>query len=147
MHNLIINNASIVTPDEVIHHGSLLVENGTISIISRKPFNSELYPFDCIEAGGKYLLPGIIDLHTDAIEVEICPRPAADFPIEVAFRELEKRMCGTGITTVFHSMHLGSREYEKDFRSKYSRQEVLPKYTKPARNDRSSTIKFTCATK
>jgi len=127
MKNLIINNASIVTPNEVIHNGSLLVENGTITFISRKPFNSELYPFDCIEAGGKYLLPGIIDLHTDAIEVEICPRPAADFPIEVAFRELEKRMCGTGITTVFHSMHLGSREYEKDFRSKYSRPEVFAK--------------------
>ncbi len=127
MNNLIINNARIVTPEEVKANGSVLIENGKIVEIASKPFNSGLFGYNSIEANGKYLLPGIIDLHTDAIEVEICPRPAADFPIEVAFRELEKRMCGTGITTVFHSMHLGSREYEKDFRSKYKRPEVFKK--------------------
>ncbi len=125
MNNLIINNAHIVTPTEVIANGSVLVENGKIVRISESSFNSSIYTQEVIEADGKYLLPGIIDLHTDAIENEICPRPAADFPIHVAFRELEKRMCGNGITTVFHSMHLGSREYEKDFRSKYSRMEVF----------------------
>lgn len=125
MNNLIINNARIITPYKVITNGSVVVENGKITEVSdiSKLNNSSNHKI--IDAGGKFLLPGIIDLHTDAIDLEICPRPSADFPIEIAFRELEKRMCGVGYTTVFHSLHLGSREYEKGLRSKYSRMEVF----------------------
>jgi alpha-D-ribose 1-methylphosphonate 5-triphosphate diphosphatase len=125
MNDLIINNACIVTPAEVIKNGSVVVVNGKIVEVSDSTKTNDSPNFQRIDAGGKYLLPGIIDLHTDAIDLEICPRPGADFPIEVAFRELEKRMCGVGITTVFHSMHLGSREYEKELRSKYSRMDVF----------------------
>ena len=125
MNDLIINNASIVTAREIIKNGSVVVENGRIVEVSDSLKTNHSKMFQVIEAHGKYLLPGIIDLHTDAIDLEICPRPGADFPIEVAFRELEKRMCGVGITTVFHSIHLGSREYEKDLRSQYTRMNVF----------------------
>lgn len=125
MSNLIINNAHVVTPNEVIENGWIAVENGMIVDVAASPIINSSKKFQVIEADGKYLLPGIIDLHTDAIDLEICPRPSADFPIEVAFRELEKRMCGVGITTVFHSIHLGSREYEKGLRSKFSRMDVF----------------------
>jgi len=76
------------------------------------------------DAEQQYVLPGIIDIHTDALEAEIIPRPGADMPIKVAFRELERKMNGCGFTTVFHSLHLGYKTAEYGSKSKYSRQHV-----------------------
>lgn len=120
----IIKNAHIVTPHEVIPGGSLVIENGLIKDIIYHS-SSGTSSNDTIDANGYYLIPGIIDIHTDAMDLEICPRPTADFPIEVAFRELEKRMCGCGYTTVYHSIHLGSRMYENALRSKYTRRNIF----------------------
>lgn len=59
-----------------------------------------------IDAAGMYVLPGIIDMHSDAIEKEISPRPNARFPFHIAFAELEKKLAGNGITTIYHSLAL-----------------------------------------
>jgi alpha-D-ribose 1-methylphosphonate 5-triphosphate diphosphatase len=71
-----------------------------------------------LDAGGYWVLPGCVDLHSDAIEREIEPRPRAIFPVDLAFRELEKRLAGCGITTIFHSLsfakdQLGLRSNEQ----------------------------------
>lgn len=106
MKEFLIQNAQIVTPESVLPAASLLVRNGKIEEIYEN--GSETYhDIPIINAQGQYLLPGLIDIHTDAIEKEIHPRPGANFPIDVAFRELERRMSGCGITTVYHSMYLG----------------------------------------
>ena len=122
--NLIVRNANIVTPNLVIENGSLIIENGRIKDICHH-LQSEIDNYPSIDANNNYLIPGIIDIHTDAMDLEICPRPSADFPIATAFRELERRMCGCGYTTVYHSIHLGSRMYEKEIRSKYSRMRIF----------------------
>ncbi|HEY9001713.1 MAG TPA: alpha-D-ribose 1-methylphosphonate 5-triphosphate diphosphatase, partial [Mucilaginibacter sp.] len=74
---------------------------------------------------GSILMPGIIDIHTDALEAEIVPRPGADIPVAVALRELERKMSGCGFTTVYHSIHLGYSTAEEHSRSKISRKEVF----------------------
>ncbi|MBD1379474.1 amidohydrolase family protein [Metabacillus arenae] len=53
-----------------------------------------------------WLLPGLVDSHSDAIEMEMEPRPSSTFPIEVSFYELEKKLIGKGITTIYHSLSL-----------------------------------------
>ena len=125
MNYFVINNVNIVTPTEVIPGGSVIVENGKIKEISRVSHIHEPSEHFVIEANGNYLMPGIIDIHTDAMDHEICPRPGADFPVEVAFSELEKRMCSAGITTVFHSIHLGYYDAEHNQRSKYTRTQIF----------------------
>ncbi len=127
MKSFVINNATIVTPNETIAGGSLMVKNGNIAEIAKTPFMEHQHDCLMIDAQGNYLLPGIIDIHTDAMDHEINPRTSADFPIDVAFRELEKRLCGVGITTVYHSIHLGYMDAEYNLRSKYSRKEVFEK--------------------
>lgn len=121
---MIIYNARIVTPDQLLPTGYLQFSNGKITAIAEGDVD-DLSDKRAIDAQGKYLLPGLIDIHTDAIDVEISPRRRADFPIDVAFRELERRMSGCGITTVYHSMHLGYHEAEKNSDSKYTRQEIF----------------------
>jgi len=123
MNSFIINNATVVTPTEVLNNTSVLVEHGIITHIAQQI--DEKYAARVIDAGGDIVMPGIIDIHTDAMDAEIVPRSGADIPINVAFRELERKMSGCGFTTVFHSMHIGYSNAEIHSRSKYSRNEIF----------------------
>ena len=55
-----------------------------------------------IDAGGLLVLPGIIDLHGDAFERQMMPRPGVDFPVDVALIDSDRQAISNGITTVFH---------------------------------------------
>jgi len=123
MNNVIIKNATLVTPTEVLQGASVAIKNGKIHQIFTTPveFDGE----NCIDIDDTFLMAGIIDIHTDALDAEIIHRPGADIPINVEFRELERKMSGCGFTTVYHSLHLGYRNAEYHSRSKYSRNEVF----------------------
>ena len=123
MDPFIIKNAIVVTNHKELPRASVLVEHGLITHIA-ETIDSK-YANTIIDAEGAYLLPGIIDIHTDALDAEIMPRSGADMPINVAFRELERKMSGCGFTTVYHSMHLGYDMAELHSKSKYSRLEVF----------------------
>jgi len=56
-----------------------------------------------LDARGLKVMPGIIDLHGDAFERQIMPRPGVDFPIDVALVDSDRQAVGNGITTVFHA--------------------------------------------
>lgn len=123
MSSYLISNTTVVTPFEVLNNTSVLIEHGIITHIAAD-IDPELAD-QTIDGEGAILMPGIIDIHTDAMDAEIVPRSGADIPIEVAFRELERKMSGCGFTTVFHSMHIGYSSAEIHSRSKYSRQEIF----------------------
>jgi alpha-D-ribose 1-methylphosphonate 5-triphosphate diphosphatase len=124
MNTILIRNAQVVTPDGIISGGSVWIEDGKIrqtgTVTDPLSLSGQL-----LDAGGAYVLPGIIDMHTDAMDMEIVPRPGADIPVDVAFRELERKMCSCGITTVFHSLHLGYETAETQSRSRYTRADVF----------------------
>jgi alpha-D-ribose 1-methylphosphonate 5-triphosphate diphosphatase len=123
MNSFIINNATVITPNEVLHNTSILVEHGIITHIDQHI--DKKHAGKIIDAAGDIVMPGIIDIHTDAMDAEIVPRTGADIPIAIAFRELERKMSGCGFTTVYHSMHLGYDMAEMHSHSKYSRLEVF----------------------
>jgi alpha-D-ribose 1-methylphosphonate 5-triphosphate diphosphatase len=56
-----------------------------------------------LDARGLLVLPGIVDLHGDAFERQMMPRPAVDFPVDVALIDSDRQAIGNGITTVFHA--------------------------------------------
>ncbi|QKF81943.1 alpha-D-ribose 1-methylphosphonate 5-triphosphate diphosphatase [Halarcobacter ebronensis] len=68
-----------------------------------------------VDLGDKKIVPGIVDLHSDAIEKEIEPRPNATFPVELAISELDKKLSMAGVTTMFHA--IGFEENPKKRRS------------------------------
>ena len=55
-----------------------------------------------LDAGGLLVLPGIVDLHGDAFERQMMPRPGVDFPIDVALIDSDRQALSNGITTVYH---------------------------------------------
>jgi len=56
-------------------------------------------------------LPGLIDLHCDAIEKLVEPRPNVHFAIQHALAEADWRLAGCGITTEFHAISLDDNEF------------------------------------
>lgn len=97
-----IKNGRIVTPTEVIEGKSLLIENGRIFDICESDGRAE----KVINAHGRYVMPGFIDVHADKVEKIINPRPTAVFDFELGLKEVEKELLQQGITTIFHSFSM-----------------------------------------
>jgi alpha-D-ribose 1-methylphosphonate 5-triphosphate diphosphatase len=58
------------------------------------------------DARGLLVLPGVVDLHGDAFERQMQPRPGVGFPVSLALQETERQLLGNGITTAFHGVTL-----------------------------------------
>src|SRR5215813_2313243 len=58
----------------------------------------------CIDAEGLLVLPGIVDIHGDAFERQMMPRPRVHFPPDVALADSDRQAIANGITTVFHGL-------------------------------------------
>lgn len=95
-----INNAKVVTPERVVEGASIILEEGRIAGVSRRPERSG----ETLDAAGRYVLPGIVDLHSDAVEKQLEPRPGITLPEELAFIEMDRYFASSGITTGFHAI-------------------------------------------
>jgi alpha-D-ribose 1-methylphosphonate 5-triphosphate diphosphatase len=78
---------------------SLQIANGEISAVGSDHGRGTLG----LDASGLMLLPGIVDLHGDAFERQMMPRPGVDFPVDVALVDSDRQAVGNGITTVYHA--------------------------------------------
>lgn len=56
-----------------------------------------------LDARNLLVLPGIVDIHGDAFERQMMPRPGVDFAIDIALTDSDRQAIGNGITTVFHA--------------------------------------------
>ena len=54
-----------------------------------------------IDAAGLDILPGFIDVHGDAFERAVAPRPGVMLPVGVALAELEAQLLAAGVTTAY----------------------------------------------
>lgn len=56
-----------------------------------------------LDARDLLVLPGIVDIHGDAFERQMMPRPGVDFPVDVALADSDRQAITNGMTTVFHA--------------------------------------------
>jgi alpha-D-ribose 1-methylphosphonate 5-triphosphate diphosphatase len=94
-------NVRAVLADRIVDDATVVVEEGIISAIDSGRSATTPVAHD---GAGAFLLPGLIDTHSDGVEREIWPRPAAPFPIDFALRVFEGRLHAAGVTTVFHGV-------------------------------------------
>jgi alpha-D-ribose 1-methylphosphonate 5-triphosphate diphosphatase len=99
----ILANAKIILADEVVH-GSLVFKDGVITAID--PGAS--VPSGAADCEGDYIAPGLIELHTDNLERHLTPRPRVNWPYQAAILAHDRELAGTGITTVFDAIRVGS---------------------------------------
>jgi alpha-D-ribose 1-methylphosphonate 5-triphosphate diphosphatase len=57
-----------------------------------------------IDAGGLMVLPGIVDIHGDAFERQMMPRPGVHVATDIALIDSDRQAVANGITTVFHGV-------------------------------------------
>lgn len=105
--SFIIENAHLVLPDGILQEGSLLIEAGRIAKIDQGNTQNGLRHID---ATGCYVLPGIIDLHSDVLEKELEPRPNTLFPTDMVLNEVDKKLAACGVTTMYHSIAFAEGE-------------------------------------
>lgn len=103
--NIALSNARIVTADEVFT-GTVRVEDGRIADVSH---GNSATP-DAIDCGGDYLIPGLVELHTDNMEKHMMPRPGVEWPMLSAMLIHDAQVAAAGITTVFDSIRIGEVE-------------------------------------
>jgi alpha-D-ribose 1-methylphosphonate 5-triphosphate diphosphatase len=110
MNRILIQNGTVVEAASVVKGGHVLVADGRI--VSHGPWAPDPgVEAERVDASGLYVLPGLIDLHSDAIEREVEPRPNTLFPPAIAVREMERRLAGHGITTMYHSVSIAAQEF------------------------------------
>ncbi len=101
MSEFALGNARIVLADEVIE-GSVLVRDGVIAAIEPGPAQH------AEDIGGDYLIPGLVELHTDHFENHYRPRPGVTWNAMAALQSHDAQIAGAGITTVFDAVRIGS---------------------------------------
>ncbi len=118
----VIVNGTVVSPEGLLENASVVVEGGRIASVGMGGMTLEK---PVVDASGLLVLPGFIDLHSDAVESEIQPRPGGRFPVEMSLVELDKRLAGCGITTMFHSLSFSATDKNEMRRADVARSVVL----------------------
>ena len=99
---MIINNVKLVLENEVVH-GSLEMQDGEIRAFAE----SQSHLSEAMDGEGGWLLPGLIELHTDNLDKFFTPRPKVDWPAHSAMSSHDALMVASGITTVLDAVAIG----------------------------------------
>jgi alpha-D-ribose 1-methylphosphonate 5-triphosphate diphosphatase len=103
----VFENAHVVTADDMFLGHVVLDAKGDILEVGpgRAPERG-------LDLKGDYLLPGLIEIHTDNLEAHYVPRPKVEWHMGAAVQAYDAQIATSGITTVFDSLRLGYSEDE-----------------------------------
>ncbi|MEL7428596.1 MAG: alpha-D-ribose 1-methylphosphonate 5-triphosphate diphosphatase [Pseudomonadota bacterium] len=104
MPDKIISNARIILADEVVE-GNIRISDGLIADLGSGATTVPSLDFE-----GDYLIPGLVELHTDNLERHVMPRPKSYWPTESAVINHDREVASAGITTVFDALSVGYLE-------------------------------------
>jgi alpha-D-ribose 1-methylphosphonate 5-triphosphate diphosphatase len=99
----VLTNARVVLADSVAR-GSVMIRDSVIGDVSTRAVTMGE------DLGGDYLLPGLIELHTDNLEAQHLPRPGVEWPAIPALIAHDALIAAAGITTVLDALRAGSFE-------------------------------------
>ncbi|AZL58283.1 alpha-D-ribose 1-methylphosphonate 5-triphosphate diphosphatase [Tabrizicola piscis] len=100
--NFTLAGTRIVTPDGTID-GAVDIEGG--QIVALRP---GAHPPGSLDMGGDFLIPGIVDLHTDHVEAHVFPRAGVQWDFLNALMAHDAVVIAGGTTTVLDSLCVGA---------------------------------------
>ncbi len=108
-----LRNGRLVLADRVVDGDLAVAEGRIVELAGRLPPASV-----DLDLRGRLVLPGLVDLHGDALEKEAEPRPGVFLPPTFAVAQADRRYAAAGVTTVCHAVafasgELGLREPER----------------------------------
>jgi len=108
-HETILTNALLVLPNEVLA-GTIVLQGTRIAAID--PGRSNLP--NALDMGGDYVIPGVVDVHTDNLERQVQPRSLARWPSRSAMVAHDAQCAAAGVTTVLDALCLGDLGFDKE---------------------------------
>ncbi|MBA3477984.1 MAG: alpha-D-ribose 1-methylphosphonate 5-triphosphate diphosphatase [Lautropia sp.] len=103
----IFRNARLILRDEVVK-GTLEVVHGRIAAVD----TGSCALSGSIDLEGDYLLPGLVEVHTDNFERHLMPRPKVRWAELPALLAHDAEIAAAGITTVFDALGVGEADTE-----------------------------------
>jgi alpha-D-ribose 1-methylphosphonate 5-triphosphate diphosphatase len=101
---LIFDNAVVVLPDRLLR-GHVVCRGGDIAEIGE----GRTQVPGAVDLDGDYLLPGLVELHTDNLERHVAPRPKVRWPMDAALLAHDAQIAAAGITTVLDALAIVDR--------------------------------------
>lgn len=99
----VLTNARIVLADRVME-GAVEMAGGVITDIGSSSTRG-------LDLDGDYLIPGLVELHTDHLETHYAPRPKVRWHPIAAVQAHDAQIAASGITTVFDAIRVGTDEH------------------------------------
>lgn len=97
---LTLRNAVAITADRAVPDATVVVRDGVVVEVD----GPRRGPADAVDCRGAFVIPGIVDTHSDGLERELRPRPGVELDLDFALRSFEGRVRAAGVTTVFHGV-------------------------------------------
>src|SRR5215470_11777528 len=110
-----------MSTEQVFTNGRIVTRDAEFdgTVVVRANLIVEVQPGRSCVAGavdleGDYLVPGLVELHTDNMEKHFAPRPGVQWPSMAAVMAHDTQIAAAGITTVFDSLSLGDVRGDTD---------------------------------
>jgi alpha-D-ribose 1-methylphosphonate 5-triphosphate diphosphatase len=103
----ILTNAQLVLRDRV-QPGTLVVREGLIAEIDDRMSHAP----GALDLDGDYLMPGVVDVHTDNLERQVQPRINARWPSLSALLSHDAQTAAAGVVTVLDALCVGDLGFD-----------------------------------
>lgn len=97
---ILIDGARVIFGD-CVTRASVRIEDGRITGIDTGRDGATV-----IDGRGRTLAPAFVDIHGDAFERQIMPRPGVTVPVQAALLETDRQLAANGIATAYHALTL-----------------------------------------
>ncbi len=99
----VIKGGTVLCHDAAPRIADVIVSNGVIVEVTAK---ANATGCRIVDASHCLVLPGIVDIHGDAFERNIMPRPGTLFPLDIALLDTDRQLVANGITTACHGVSI-----------------------------------------
>jgi alpha-D-ribose 1-methylphosphonate 5-triphosphate diphosphatase len=104
----ILSNARIVLPDAVVHGYAVVADGRIVEVGEGQAPERASAEHGGHDFAGDYLMPGLVELHTDHLEAHAVPRPRVQWHPLAAVVAYDAQVAASGMTTVFDCLRVGS---------------------------------------
>jgi alpha-D-ribose 1-methylphosphonate 5-triphosphate diphosphatase len=108
LQDITLTNARLVLDGEVME-GTLVLRGGLIAEVQP----GRAHHASAHDCEGDYLIPGVVDVHTDNLERQVQPRANARWPSRSAFLAHDAQCAAAGVTTVLDALCLGDLGFDQ----------------------------------
>ncbi len=110
----IIRGGTVVCADRVLPGHDVVIVDGRIAAVEPTPADRDgdfgpqpdavMGMLPVVDARGAYVVPGLVDIHSDYVENVASPRPSVVMDLATSLYKADRELVSHGVTTIYHSL-------------------------------------------